>query len=89
MGSASSVPIVVMNKLPVVRSLFRALRPRKARMHISTYPIRYQVRYLDGLVEIRISDNSDADQAAIRGDWIAIGNDMRKAIEGFRIHQGA
>jgi hypothetical protein len=58
-------------------------------MHISNYPIRHKVRFSNGLVKIRISDNSDADEAAIRGDWIAIGNDMRKVIENYRMHQGA
>ena len=78
-----------MEKLQVVRSLFRVLRPSKARMHISTYPIRHKVRISNGLVEIGISDNSDADEAAIRGDWIAVGNDMRKVIENYRMRQGA
>ena len=78
-----------MVKLPFVQSLVRALRPSKPKMHVSTYPVRHVVYISDGLVEVKFSDNSDADWAAIRGDWIAVGNDMRKAIRDSRIHQGA
>ena len=89
MGLVILAPTIAMDKLPVVQSLVRALRPSKTKMHRCTYPVRYYVYISDRLVEIRSSDNSDADQAAIRGDWITIGNDMRKVIKDFRIHQGA
>ena len=89
MGLGSLAPTIEMYKLSAVQSLLKSLRSRKPRMHVSTYPVRHIVYISDGVVEVKISDNSDADLAAIRGDWIVVGNDMRKAIKDFRVHQGA